>query len=173
MDNGPKEKTISQWRYNYCWKLTFPAPENKDILPRKKFATLLSMIGQFWPLTVLNTWADADLLQGLTNGKDLPYLRDDLVVYCPHVKRKTRLETMWNLASEVTLQTMKKNRAFMQQLAVHKIFINVTTLTTVKREVWVWCAMSHPNQTCRDEAKAELNTRLALENEACKLTQYL
>eukprot|EP00957_Ditylum_brightwellii_P075867 5765852-Ditylum_brightwellii.AAC.1 len=33
--------------------------------------------------------------------------------------------------------------------------------------------MLHPNQTCRDEAKAELNARLALENKACELTQYL
>eukprot|EP00957_Ditylum_brightwellii_P146134 11126247-Ditylum_brightwellii.AAC.2 len=32
--------------------------------------------------------------------------------------------------------------------------------------------MSHPNQTCRDEAKVELNTRLAL-NEECELNQYL
>eukprot|EP00957_Ditylum_brightwellii_P148707 11321918-Ditylum_brightwellii.AAC.1 len=100
MDNGPKEKTISQWRYNYCWRLTFLAPENEDISPRKKFTTLLSMIGQSWPSTVLNTWLDEDLSQGLTNGKDLPYLRDNLVVYCPHVKRKTWLEMMWNLASE-------------------------------------------------------------------------
>eukprot|EP00957_Ditylum_brightwellii_P045218 3427574-Ditylum_brightwellii.AAC.1 len=100
MDNGPNKKMISQWRYNYCWRLTFPVPENKDISPRKKFATLLSMIGQFLPLTVLNTWADADLLQGLTNGKYLPYVRDNLVAYCSHIKKKTRLETMWNLAFE-------------------------------------------------------------------------
>eukprot|EP00957_Ditylum_brightwellii_P071162 5408675-Ditylum_brightwellii.AAC.1 len=33
--------------------------------------------------------------------------------------------------------------------------------------------MSHPDQTCRDEVKAKLNARLALENEAYELTQYL
>eukprot|EP00957_Ditylum_brightwellii_P082677 6286787-Ditylum_brightwellii.AAC.1 len=64
MDNGPKEKLISQWRYNYRWRSTFPVPENKEILPRKKFATLLSMIVQFWPLSVLNTWSDEDSSQG-------------------------------------------------------------------------------------------------------------
>eukprot|EP00957_Ditylum_brightwellii_P119761 9137437-Ditylum_brightwellii.AAC.1 len=41
-------------------KVTFPAPENFEITPRKKFTTLLSMIGQFWPSTVLNTWAEED-----------------------------------------------------------------------------------------------------------------
>eukprot|EP00957_Ditylum_brightwellii_P005428 414616-Ditylum_brightwellii.AAC.1 len=64
-----------------------------------------------------------------------------------------RLETMWNLDSEITLEKMKENRAFMSHLEINKIFINVTTLTTVVREVWVWRGMSHPNQTCRDEAK--------------------
>eukprot|EP00957_Ditylum_brightwellii_P138340 10544538-Ditylum_brightwellii.AAC.1 len=56
---------------------------------KKKFAMLLSMIGQFWPSTVLNTWAEDNKSQGLTNGKDLPYLRNYLEVYCPHFKKKT------------------------------------------------------------------------------------
>eukprot|EP00957_Ditylum_brightwellii_P138785 10578978-Ditylum_brightwellii.AAC.2 len=131
MDNYPQEKIISQSRYNCRWHLSFPVPANKDILPRKKFATLSSMIGQFWPSTILNTWFDSDSLQGLTNRKDLPYLQNNLVVYCPRVKRKTRLETMWNLASEVPLEQMKENRAFMSHLEINKIFINVTTLTPV------------------------------------------
>eukprot|EP00957_Ditylum_brightwellii_P024893 1882316-Ditylum_brightwellii.AAC.1 len=79
------------------------------------------MIGQFWPSTVLNTWSESDSLQDLTSGKDLSYLQHDLVVYCPHVKRKMRLETMWNLASEVTLEKMKENRAFMTHLKINRI----------------------------------------------------
>eukprot|EP00957_Ditylum_brightwellii_P190592 14508483-Ditylum_brightwellii.AAC.1 len=67
---------------------------------------------------------------------------------------------------------MKENRALMTHLEINRIFINVTTLITVVREVWVWCAMSHPNQMCRDEAKEELNTCLALDEE-CELNQYL
>eukprot|EP00957_Ditylum_brightwellii_P046738 3547132-Ditylum_brightwellii.AAC.1 len=51
MDNGSQEKEISQLRYNYRWRVTFPAPENFEITPRKKFVTLLSIIGQFWPST--------------------------------------------------------------------------------------------------------------------------
>eukprot|EP00957_Ditylum_brightwellii_P157344 11975824-Ditylum_brightwellii.AAC.1 len=110
MDNSLQEKPISQSRYNYRWRLTFPAPKNEDISLRKKIATLLSMIGQFWPSTVLNTWSAEDSLQSLTNSKDLLYLQNNLVVYFPHVKRKTRLETMWNLSSEATLEKMKENR---------------------------------------------------------------
>eukprot|EP00957_Ditylum_brightwellii_P035766 2711941-Ditylum_brightwellii.AAC.1 len=34
VDNGLHEKTISQSRYNYRWRLTFLAPKNDDILPR-------------------------------------------------------------------------------------------------------------------------------------------
>eukprot|EP00957_Ditylum_brightwellii_P035641 2702277-Ditylum_brightwellii.AAC.1 len=77
MDNGPQEKPIRQKRYKYRWQITFPAPEDEDVIPRKKFATFLSMIGQFWPSTVLNAWANKDTSQGLTNSKDLPYLRND------------------------------------------------------------------------------------------------
>eukprot|EP00957_Ditylum_brightwellii_P194027 14777059-Ditylum_brightwellii.AAC.1 len=67
---------------------------------------------------------------------------------------------------------MKENRAFMKHLEVNKIFINVTTLTAVVQEIWVWCAISHPNQTCRDKAKAELNSWLSLDKD-CKLNQHL
>eukprot|EP00957_Ditylum_brightwellii_P042007 3180742-Ditylum_brightwellii.AAC.1 len=35
MDNGLQEKPFSQGRHNYRWRLTFPAPENEDILPRR------------------------------------------------------------------------------------------------------------------------------------------
>eukprot|EP00957_Ditylum_brightwellii_P131017 9993745-Ditylum_brightwellii.AAC.1 len=55
MDNGPQEKNISQICYNYRWRITFPVLDDSKITPRKKFATLLSMIGQFWPSTILNT----------------------------------------------------------------------------------------------------------------------
>eukprot|EP00957_Ditylum_brightwellii_P138195 10534941-Ditylum_brightwellii.AAC.1 len=48
----------------------------------------------------------------------------------------------------------------------------MTMLTMVVHEIWIWCAISHPNQTCRDEAKAELNSWLSLD-EDCKLNQYL
>eukprot|EP00957_Ditylum_brightwellii_P122358 9331495-Ditylum_brightwellii.AAC.1 len=67
MDNGPQKKSISQMRYNYRWRITFPVPDNTEITPRKKFATLLSMIGHFWPSTVLNTWAEDNQLQRLIN----------------------------------------------------------------------------------------------------------
>eukprot|EP00957_Ditylum_brightwellii_P162996 12411444-Ditylum_brightwellii.AAC.1 len=100
MDNGPQDKDISQLRYNYRWRITFPAPDDSKVTPRKKFATLLSMIGQFWPSMVLNTWEEKDTSQGLTNGKDLPYLRNNLEVYCPHFKRKNSLETTWNISSD-------------------------------------------------------------------------
>eukprot|EP00957_Ditylum_brightwellii_P002797 215117-Ditylum_brightwellii.AAC.1 len=172
IDNGLQEKLISQSRHNYRWRLTFPVPKNEDILPRRKFTTLLSMIGQFWPSTVLNTWSAEDLLQSLMDGKDLPYLQNDLVLYFPHVKRKTRLETMWNLSPETTLEKMKENRPFIKHLEVNRIFINMTMLMTVVQEVWVWCAILHPNQTCQDKAKAELNNQLSLV-EDCKLNQYL
>eukprot|EP00957_Ditylum_brightwellii_P201675 15326696-Ditylum_brightwellii.AAC.5 len=172
MGNGQKEKTISQRRYNYRWYLMFPVRENKDILPRRKFATLLSMIGQFWSSTVLNIWSKSDMSQGLMNGKDLPYLHNNLVVYCPHVKRITRLEMIWNLASEMALEKMKENRTFITHLKVNSIFINVTMLRTTERELWVWCAIYHPNQTCRDKAKTELNMCLSTMG-SCKLSQYL
>eukprot|EP00957_Ditylum_brightwellii_P126242 9624305-Ditylum_brightwellii.AAC.1 len=136
MDNGSQEKEISQLRYSYRWRVTFPAPENSEIIPRKKFATLLLMIGQFWPSTVLNTWAEENNPQGLTNGKDLPYLRDDLEVYCPHLKRKNSLETSWNISSDVNLNTMKENHAFMTHLMANQIFINVMKLTTARRDLW-------------------------------------
>eukprot|EP00957_Ditylum_brightwellii_P205629 15344685-Ditylum_brightwellii.AAC.1 len=80
MDNGPQEKNFTQMCYNYRWRITFPVPDNAKITPRKKFATLLSMIGQFWPSTGLNTWLEEDESQGLTNRKDLPYLRNNLEV---------------------------------------------------------------------------------------------
>eukprot|EP00957_Ditylum_brightwellii_P090257 6873768-Ditylum_brightwellii.AAC.1 len=62
--------------------------------------------------------------------------------------------------------------AFMTHLKVNHIFINVTKLTTAKRNLWVWCALSHPNQTCTDKAVGELNSRLCIKwtNE---LNQYL
>eukprot|EP00957_Ditylum_brightwellii_P194540 14817812-Ditylum_brightwellii.AAC.1 len=44
MDNGAQEKNMAQMRYNYSWRITFPAPDNTEITPRNKFATLLSMI---------------------------------------------------------------------------------------------------------------------------------
>eukprot|EP00957_Ditylum_brightwellii_P158431 12058593-Ditylum_brightwellii.AAC.1 len=97
MNSGLEHKSIQQKWFTYRWRLTFPAPENEDITPRKKFAMLLSMMGQFWPLTVLNTWSVNYSSQGLSNGKDLPYLKYDLVIYCPHVKQKNLLETMWHL----------------------------------------------------------------------------
>eukprot|EP00957_Ditylum_brightwellii_P054883 4160117-Ditylum_brightwellii.AAC.1 len=172
MDNGPEQKLVQQKWFTYRWRLTFPAPDNEDITPRKKFATLLSMMGQFWPLAVLNTWLVTNSLQGLSNGKDLPYLRNNLFVYCPHVKHKNRLEAMWYLSSDVKLETMKENRAFMQHLKTHHIFINVTTLTTAERDLWVWCTISHPSQTCRDKATDELNRRLTMEGQV-KLHQYL
>eukprot|EP00957_Ditylum_brightwellii_P050162 3802941-Ditylum_brightwellii.AAC.1 len=62
MDNGPQEKSIPQMHYSYGWRITFPAPDNTKITPRKKFATLLSMIRQFWPSTVLNTWMEDNKL---------------------------------------------------------------------------------------------------------------
>eukprot|EP00957_Ditylum_brightwellii_P149455 11381373-Ditylum_brightwellii.AAC.1 len=163
MDNGPQEKNLSQLCYNYMWRITFPAPKNLKIMPRNKFATLLSMIGQFWPATVLNAWKEEDDLQGLTNGQDLPYLCNNLDVYCSHFKRKNRLETSWNISSDVRLDMMKENCAFMTHLKVNRIFINVKKLTTAKRDLWVWCALSHPNQTCRDKAVGELNSRLCIE----------
>eukprot|EP00957_Ditylum_brightwellii_P027261 2061407-Ditylum_brightwellii.AAC.1 len=51
MHNGPQDKGISQLRYNYRWQITFLALDDSKITPRKKFATFLSMIGQFWPST--------------------------------------------------------------------------------------------------------------------------
>eukprot|EP00957_Ditylum_brightwellii_P105540 8046041-Ditylum_brightwellii.AAC.2 len=30
MDNGPQEKSISQMRYNYRWRITFPAQDNTN-----------------------------------------------------------------------------------------------------------------------------------------------
>eukprot|EP00957_Ditylum_brightwellii_P107270 8185375-Ditylum_brightwellii.AAC.1 len=71
MDNGPQEKNLLQLCYNYRRRITFPAPESSKITPRNKFVILLSMIGQFWPATVLNAWKEEDNLQGLTNGQDL------------------------------------------------------------------------------------------------------
>eukprot|EP00957_Ditylum_brightwellii_P133749 10197963-Ditylum_brightwellii.AAC.1 len=38
MDNGPEQKQIQQKRFTYRWRLTFPAPENEDITPRKILA---------------------------------------------------------------------------------------------------------------------------------------
>eukprot|EP00957_Ditylum_brightwellii_P211476 15366210-Ditylum_brightwellii.AAC.1 len=35
MDNGSQEKNISQMRYNYRCKITFPALDNSEITPRK------------------------------------------------------------------------------------------------------------------------------------------
>eukprot|EP00957_Ditylum_brightwellii_P161980 12333236-Ditylum_brightwellii.AAC.1 len=94
------------------------------------------MIGQFWLSTVLNTWAEEDNSQGPANGKDLPYLQDDLKVYCPHFKGKNSLETLWNISSDVNLNTMKENRAFMTHLTANRICINVTKLTTARRDLW-------------------------------------
>eukprot|EP00957_Ditylum_brightwellii_P067852 5150153-Ditylum_brightwellii.AAC.1 len=79
---------------------------------------------------------------------------------------------MWNLSSEATLDKMKENKVFMKHLEINRIFISMTTLTTVVQEVWVWCAISHPNQTCRDKVKEELNHQLSLA-EDCKLNQCL
>eukprot|EP00957_Ditylum_brightwellii_P123600 9423158-Ditylum_brightwellii.AAC.1 len=31
MDNDPEEKPISQTRYNYRWRITFPTPENQKM----------------------------------------------------------------------------------------------------------------------------------------------
>eukprot|EP00957_Ditylum_brightwellii_P110049 8394293-Ditylum_brightwellii.AAC.1 len=172
MDNGPEQKPVQQRRFTYRWRLTFPTPENKDITPRKKFAMLLLMMGQFWPSTLLNMWSVTDSLQGLSNGKDLPYLRNNLVVYCPHVKQRNCLETILHLSLGVKLETMKENRAFMQHLQTHRIFINVTALTMAERDIWVWCTILHPNQTCRDKATDELNRPLAMEGQI-KLCQYI
>eukprot|EP00957_Ditylum_brightwellii_P205284 15343182-Ditylum_brightwellii.AAC.2 len=172
MDNGPQEKPISQMRYNYRWRITFPAQDDTEITPRTKFTMILSMIRQFWPSTVLNTWLDEDSLQGLTNGKHLLYLQNDLEVYCPHVKQKNRLKSSWNITSKVKLDTMKENRAFMRHLNVNNIFNNVTRLTTSKRDLWVWCALSHLNQTCWDKVVEELNSCLSI-SRAVELNQYL
>eukprot|EP00957_Ditylum_brightwellii_P101394 7727209-Ditylum_brightwellii.AAC.1 len=71
MDNSPEDKPIKQTRHNYMWRITFPVPENKDVTPRTKLAALLSMLGQYWPTTVLNSQSEDDSAQSLTNGKDL------------------------------------------------------------------------------------------------------
>eukprot|EP00957_Ditylum_brightwellii_P169649 12912627-Ditylum_brightwellii.AAC.1 len=93
------------------------------------------MLGQYWPTTVPNAWSEDDSVQSLTNGKDLPYLRNDLVVYCPHVKRKHCLESSWNISSDVALATMKENTAFMTHLNINHVFINMTKLTTAKQDM--------------------------------------
>eukprot|EP00957_Ditylum_brightwellii_P127625 9732853-Ditylum_brightwellii.AAC.1 len=67
---------------------------------------------------------------------------------------------------------MKENRAFMMHLKVNRIFINVTKLTTAKRDLWAWCALSHPNQTYRGKVVGELNSRICIEG-TVKLNQYL
>eukprot|EP00957_Ditylum_brightwellii_P211727 15366516-Ditylum_brightwellii.AAC.1 len=157
MDNGPQEKNITQMHYKYRWRISFPAPDDAKITPGKKFTTLLSMIGQFWPSMVLNTWSEKDDSLGITNGKDLPYLQNDLEVYCPHFKRRNGLETSWNISSKVRLDMMKENCAFMQHLRTNHIFINATKLTMGKRDLWVRCTLLHPNHMCRDKAIEELN----------------
>eukprot|EP00957_Ditylum_brightwellii_P105319 8029198-Ditylum_brightwellii.AAC.1 len=42
----------------------------------------------------------------------------------------------------------------------------------MKKDLWVWCALSHPNQTCRDKAVWELNSWLCIEG-TVELNQYL
>eukprot|EP00957_Ditylum_brightwellii_P167441 12746721-Ditylum_brightwellii.AAC.1 len=67
---------------------------------------------------------------------------------------------------------MKGNRVFMTHLTVNKIFINVTNLTTVRRDLWVWCTLSHLNQTCQNKAVEELNQQLNITG-TVELSQYL
>eukprot|EP00957_Ditylum_brightwellii_P018931 1423637-Ditylum_brightwellii.AAC.1 len=78
----------------------------------------------------------------------------------------------WNITSEVKLDAIKENKAFMRHFNSNNIFINVTRLTVAKRDLWVWCALSHPNQTYQDKVVEELNSHLSISG-AVEFNQYL
>eukprot|EP00957_Ditylum_brightwellii_P143746 10952365-Ditylum_brightwellii.AAC.1 len=55
---------------------------------------------------------------------------------------------------------------------MNHVFISVMRLTTAKRDLWVWCAIVHPNHTCRDKALGELSRHLSITG-TVELNQYL
>jgi hypothetical protein len=159
MDNTNQEDKLQSTQHTYRWKVSFPAPSDKVVAPRSKFAPFLSMITSQWPTTTLNPWEPTSK-QVITTGVDLPYEKKDLIIYIPHDRRKQRLESSWHITSEVLLHEMKANPVFMKHLKVNNIFVNATNVQSKSSEIYGWFALSHPKHTSRDDSANELSLRL-------------
>eukprot|EP00957_Ditylum_brightwellii_P182235 13883690-Ditylum_brightwellii.AAC.1 len=64
-------------------------PNNGNILPQEKFATLLSLIIAKFPMTMLKEWegTEKDQYQSIMSGQGLTHRKQQLEKYCPHHRK--------------------------------------------------------------------------------------
>eukprot|EP00957_Ditylum_brightwellii_P170082 12946369-Ditylum_brightwellii.AAC.1 len=100
---------MSRWAHRCA--ITFTIDKNKAVNPREKIAALFSMIVQQCPNTVLEEWDEKSKKQSITNGEDIPRMKEDLLQYVPHERRNGQLTVQWNITSETKFSAMNENPA--------------------------------------------------------------
>eukprot|EP00957_Ditylum_brightwellii_P068609 5209029-Ditylum_brightwellii.AAC.1 len=100
-DKPLKDKESNTTFNKFKVKISFTIPREDKIKPQDKFATLFSIIQQQYKDTILEQWnAEVfDQAQSIIASADIPYKQEKLSIYCPHVRRNSRLDTQWRLQS--------------------------------------------------------------------------
>eukprot|EP00957_Ditylum_brightwellii_P203597 15335365-Ditylum_brightwellii.AAC.1 len=146
-------------------KISFTIPKDNKIKPCDKFATLFSIIQQQYKDTLLKQW-DAEAAkqaQSIIAKADIPYKREKLSIYCPLVWRNTRLDTQWRLNSMACYYDIKTNRAILEHIMKHSIYMNPTEIKQVETTVAGFFVYSHTKYHSRRDAAAEISARVNLE----------
>eukprot|EP00957_Ditylum_brightwellii_P202229 15329196-Ditylum_brightwellii.AAC.1 len=109
-------------------KIIFLVGKNKDVKPREKFATLLSLLTRSFPSLTLEEWGstDEDCAQSITTGANLPFERKHLERYCPHERNKTHLVTQWLITSQATFYEIKNDTCVISHPEKYRIYMNLT-----------------------------------------------
>jgi hypothetical protein len=164
LDTPKREKPEKTTFHKFKIKISFTVPRNDEIKPRDKFATLLSIFQQQHKDTTLEQWdvEEINQAQSIIAGADLPHECGKLSVYCPHIRRNTRLETQWRIKSTARYYEFKTNPVILDHLQRHKIYMNPTEITQIEATVAGFFVFSHIKYHSRKDAIAELKTRAAL-----------
>eukprot|EP00957_Ditylum_brightwellii_P043209 3274663-Ditylum_brightwellii.AAC.1 len=115
--------------------------------------------------TLLEQW-DAEVaeqVQSIIARADIPYEREKLSVYCPHVRRNTRLDSQWRLNSTACYYDIKTNYAILNHLKKHGIYMNTTEIKQVKVAFAGFFVYLHIKFHSRRAAAAEISACANLE----------
>eukprot|EP00957_Ditylum_brightwellii_P140021 10669411-Ditylum_brightwellii.AAC.1 len=127
---------------------------------------MFSVIVQQCPNTVLEEWDVKSKKQSITNGEDIPTLKEDLLRYVPHERRNGCLTAQWNITSETKFSKMKENPVIVHHLNCFKVFINATNITEIIQKKAGFYLFSHHKYTSRDSALYEMNSHLQAQTKA-------
>eukprot|EP00957_Ditylum_brightwellii_P068805 5222987-Ditylum_brightwellii.AAC.1 len=105
-------------------------------------------------------WDMDNKKQSITNGEDIPTLKEDILRYVPHEQRNGRLTAQWNITSETKFSAMKENPTIVHHLNCFKVFINATNITEIVQEKAGFYMFSHYKYTSHNAAHCELNSCL-------------